>query len=215
MVARLNRLEGMSILTSAVTLFCGNLYLTGDLNDEVKILLFSMILLANAVFITNWSYCLLEVLIVNLVVKYPKLQMLLCCCRRRSAPVTTYFNSISMSPGMDLSKLDNDTCPTKTTEVNEQLDHARRDTINQSSDFDSFSFKATESFRVSNPENTFESIDETQSRSLEMEIPEEICVVNAESEDEYSLDFCSPNQTLNADDSLMELTSPQSSLKWV
>ena len=95
----------MSIITSAVTLFSGNLYLTGDLSSETKILLFIFILLANAFFILYWVYCMLENMIVNLLVKYPKLMVILCCVRKRSVKVATLMREETVISGSDTVKI--------------------------------------------------------------------------------------------------------------
>ena len=57
---KLNKLEQMSILTSAITIYCGLLYLTGDMGEGMKIFLFTLILLSNAVFFITWLLGILE-----------------------------------------------------------------------------------------------------------------------------------------------------------
>ena len=45
---KLNKLEELSILTAATTIFCGLLYLTDDIGEGVKILLFVFIVISKA-----------------------------------------------------------------------------------------------------------------------------------------------------------------------
>ena len=59
-VDRLNRLELKSILTAATTIFCGLLYLTNDIGEELKIFLFVLIVISNAVFLIEWSVGIVE-----------------------------------------------------------------------------------------------------------------------------------------------------------
>ena len=39
-IEKLNKLEQMSILTAATTIYCGLIYLTGDISEEIKLSLF-------------------------------------------------------------------------------------------------------------------------------------------------------------------------------
>ena len=53
-IEKLNRLEQMSILTAATTIYCGLLYLTDDMGAGMKLFLFVIILLSNTVFLFTW-----------------------------------------------------------------------------------------------------------------------------------------------------------------
>jgi len=55
-VDKLNKLEQMSILTAATTIYCGLLYLTEDMGEGMKLVLFAFILTSNAVFFFSWLY---------------------------------------------------------------------------------------------------------------------------------------------------------------
>ena len=55
-IAKLNRLEQMSILTAATTIYCGLLYLTERMGDEMKIFLFVLMAILNAIFLTSWLF---------------------------------------------------------------------------------------------------------------------------------------------------------------
>ena len=70
---KLNKLEQMSILTSATTIYCGLLYLTNDVGTEMKIVLFILILISNATFIFTWLFGLFEAYALLLSEKNPKL----------------------------------------------------------------------------------------------------------------------------------------------
>ena len=59
-IEKLNKLEQMSILTAATTIYCGLIYLTGDISEEIKLSLFVWILLSNAVFFFTWLFGILE-----------------------------------------------------------------------------------------------------------------------------------------------------------
>jgi hypothetical protein len=50
----LNRLELLSIISATCTVYCGCFYLTGDLNENTKILLFAFIVGSNFAFIGLW-----------------------------------------------------------------------------------------------------------------------------------------------------------------
>ena len=72
-VNKLNKLESMSILTAATTIYCGLLYLTDDIGEGTKILLFALILISNAVFLITWLIGILEAYAILLSDKNPKI----------------------------------------------------------------------------------------------------------------------------------------------
>ncbi len=49
-------MEYRSILVATVTIYCGLYYLTKDLSEETKIMLFVIMLAVNAYFLTYWIY---------------------------------------------------------------------------------------------------------------------------------------------------------------
>lgn len=53
---QLNEMELKSITVSAVTIYSGLFFLTGDLNNSTKILLFVLMVISNVIFITYWGY---------------------------------------------------------------------------------------------------------------------------------------------------------------
>ena len=55
-VFQLNQMEIKSILVSAVTIYSGMFFLTGDLSDDMKDLVFAVMVLANMVFLSYWVY---------------------------------------------------------------------------------------------------------------------------------------------------------------
>ena len=83
-VEKLNRLEQMSILTAAITIYCGLLYLTEKMDEVMKLILFAWILITNALFLTTWLKGLLEAYAVLLVDKKPKIARKICCCFLKS-----------------------------------------------------------------------------------------------------------------------------------
>ena len=85
-VGKLNRLELMSILTAATTIYCGLLFLTDNMSNEMNILLFVLILISNAVFGISWIHGISEAYAILLSDKNPKIFKWLCFCflkRRR------------------------------------------------------------------------------------------------------------------------------------
>ena len=50
----MNRLESVSLIVGMITVYSGLWYLTGDLGDEAKIILFVVILFTNGVFGIVW-----------------------------------------------------------------------------------------------------------------------------------------------------------------
>ena len=79
-IDKCNKLEELSILTGATTIYCGLLYLTGDIGEEVGILLFCFILLANAAFLFAWIAGMVESVAIKLIEKKPPLAKKLCSC---------------------------------------------------------------------------------------------------------------------------------------
>ena len=55
-VFQLNQMEIKSILVSAVTIYSGMFFLTGDLSDDMKDLVFAVMVLANMTFLSYWVY---------------------------------------------------------------------------------------------------------------------------------------------------------------
>ena len=55
-LSQLNQMESKSIIVSAVTIYSGLFFLTNDLNNDSKILLFIMMLLSNLFFLGYWIY---------------------------------------------------------------------------------------------------------------------------------------------------------------
>ena len=66
-VKKLNTLEEMSILTAATTIYCGLLYLTNDISEEGKIILFVLIMISNGTFLLKWIFGLIEALAIILI----------------------------------------------------------------------------------------------------------------------------------------------------
>ena len=79
-IDKCNRLEELSILTGATTIYCGLLYLTGDMAEETKVILFLLILLVNAAFLISWLGGLSEAVVIKFAEKKPQLAKKLCCC---------------------------------------------------------------------------------------------------------------------------------------
>ena len=63
-MTRLNRLEEVSILTAATTIYCGLLYLTDEIGEVTKMLLFIILVVVNTIFITMWIHGLFEAIAV-------------------------------------------------------------------------------------------------------------------------------------------------------
>ena len=59
-VDKLNKLEQMSILTAATTIYCGLWYMTEDMGAEMEILLFMLILVANSIFVITWLHGIIQ-----------------------------------------------------------------------------------------------------------------------------------------------------------
>ena len=53
---QLNTMELRAIIVSAVTIYSGLFFLTGDLADEAKIMMFVVMILSNLVFLSYWGY---------------------------------------------------------------------------------------------------------------------------------------------------------------
>jgi len=54
MSSSLNQMEFRSILVATVTIYCGLFYLTEDLDETTKIILFATIIIANFYFLLYW-----------------------------------------------------------------------------------------------------------------------------------------------------------------
>ena len=79
-IAKLNRLEEISTLTAATTIYCGLLYLTDDLDEYTKMILFIIMVLMNIIFVIAWIINFLESLAIKLHHKSPRLARLFCRC---------------------------------------------------------------------------------------------------------------------------------------
>ena len=55
-----NRIENISLVCSQLIIYLGQWYLSGELGEETKIMLFTIILIATAVFIANWIWAYLN-----------------------------------------------------------------------------------------------------------------------------------------------------------
>ena len=75
----------MSILTAATTIYCGLLFLTDDMGEEMKIILFIAIVLSNAVFFFSWIFGIVEAYAVKVTATNPKLAKWLCFCFVKNA----------------------------------------------------------------------------------------------------------------------------------
>ena len=114
-IEKLNKLEQMSILTAATTIYCGLLYLTGDMGEEIQLVLFALILLSNAVFFFTWLWVMLEAFALLVMEKRPKIAKWLCFCFVASRRFRRFATSMGISTQLfdvDLSPepLDNSTC---------------------------------------------------------------------------------------------------------
>ena len=97
----------MSILTAATTIYCGLLYLTGDMGEEIQLVLFALILLSNAVFFFTWLWAILEAYALLVMQKRPKIAKWICFCfvaSRRfrkfaaSMGINTQLFNVELSP---------------------------------------------------------------------------------------------------------------------
>ena len=93
-VDKLNRLEQMSILTAATTIYSGLLYLTDDMGDGMKIFLYVMILTSNTIFLVAWLQGLLEAYAIILIQKKPKLAKWFWFCFWRSRRFWTFVAAL-------------------------------------------------------------------------------------------------------------------------
>ena len=106
-IEKLNKLEQMSILTSAITIYCGLLYLTDDMGEGMKIFLFILILLSNAVFFITWLFGILEAYALLVSEKKPKIAKRLCFCFVR----TQRFRNFASSLGINTQLFDRQVVP--------------------------------------------------------------------------------------------------------
>jgi hypothetical protein len=75
---QLNELEFRSILTSLVTIYCGLFYLTEDLEEVMKVILFLLIVTLNAYFILYWIGSYLFIWLSTLAQSYPSIVLRYC-----------------------------------------------------------------------------------------------------------------------------------------
>jgi hypothetical protein len=73
----LNQMELRSIFVASVTIFCGLYYLTGDLGEIAKVLLFLVMLLVNLYFLSYFASNLFRALAVKLAKVHPLLRRIL------------------------------------------------------------------------------------------------------------------------------------------
>ena len=93
----------MSILTSATTIYSGLLYLTGDISEEMKLFIFALILLSNAVFLGTWLTGILEAYALLLSEKWPKIAKRLCYCFVKSRRFQRFASSVGIkTPAFDV-----------------------------------------------------------------------------------------------------------------
>ena len=102
-IEKLNKLEQLSILTSATTIYSGLLYLTDDISEEMKIFIFALILLSNAVFLGTWLLGILEAYTLLLCEKWPKIAKCLCYCFLKSKRFQRFASSLGIkAPAFDV-----------------------------------------------------------------------------------------------------------------
>ena len=106
-VEKLNKLEQMSILTAATTIYCGLLYLTGDMGEGMKLFLFALILLSNAVFLVVWLYGIIEAYALVMSEKRPKIAKWICFCFVKSRR----FRKMATNMGINTKDFDNELGP--------------------------------------------------------------------------------------------------------
>jgi hypothetical protein len=87
----LNSIELKSILCATVTIYCGLFFLTGDLGDSAKVVLFICILVTNVFFLWHWSQKMFGFYITLTINKIP-------CLRRRLG----YINKVKDGLDEDL-----------------------------------------------------------------------------------------------------------------
>jgi hypothetical protein len=75
---KLNELEFRSVLTSSVTIYCGLFYLTDDLEEIMKVVLFLLIVGVNAYFLLYWLESYLFMWLVTLAQSYPRTVVKFC-----------------------------------------------------------------------------------------------------------------------------------------
>jgi hypothetical protein len=75
---KLNELEFRSILTSAVTIYCGLFYLTEDLDEVTKLILFLLIIAMNAYFLLYWIESYVFMWLSTLAQSYPRVVLRYC-----------------------------------------------------------------------------------------------------------------------------------------
>ena len=93
---KLNKLEQMSILTAATTIYCGLLYLTDDMGEGMKLILFAFILISNAVFFFAWLYGIWEAVAILVSGKYPKISKRFCFWFLKSRKFRTFASTLGV-----------------------------------------------------------------------------------------------------------------------
>ena len=96
-IEKLNKLEQMSIVTSATTIYSGLLYLTDDIGEEMKLFIFALILISNAVFLFTWLLGILEAYALLLCEKWPRIAKIFCCWFLKSKRFQRFASSLGIN----------------------------------------------------------------------------------------------------------------------
>jgi hypothetical protein len=76
----LNLLETRAIVVAGITIYCGLYFLTNDLSENVKIVLFVLILVSNIYFLVSWVFGISSTFLEKLAKKKPYLVKKFCGC---------------------------------------------------------------------------------------------------------------------------------------
>eukprot|EP00359_Climacostomum_virens_P000523 CAMPEP_0204898508 /NCGR_PEP_ID=MMETSP1397-20131031/1335_1 /ASSEMBLY_ACC=CAM_ASM_000891 /TAXON_ID=49980 /ORGANISM="Climacostomum Climacostomum virens, Strain Stock W-24" /LENGTH=1022 /DNA_ID=CAMNT_0052066371 /DNA_START=57 /DNA_END=3125 /DNA_ORIENTATION=- len=79
-VEDLNMIETRAIVVAGITIYSGLYFLTNDIGEETKILLFLVILLSNLYFILLWIFGISKTLLEKLAAKFPYFILKFCGC---------------------------------------------------------------------------------------------------------------------------------------
>ena len=109
----------MSILTAATTIYCGLLYLTERMGDEMKIFLFVLMAIANAIFLISWLFGILEAYAILLSAKNPKIGKWLCFFFVKSKR----FQAFSSELGVDMQPFNAKIGPENELSLSESFDY--------------------------------------------------------------------------------------------
>lgn len=72
-------MESSSIMVSAITIYCGLFFMSSNLNEGAKIVLFVIMVVTNAIFLVNW---LRRMISAGLEIAYDKVSCLKRCFKR-------------------------------------------------------------------------------------------------------------------------------------